>query len=55
MIAPKILGDSSAIPFVNGFSPLMIDDGITLENIKINLYDDNVGFEFYKEAGCLPV
>ena len=37
------------------FSPLLIDEGITLENIKINLYDNNVGFEFYKEDGCLPV
>ena len=55
IIAPKILGDNLAIPFLNGFSPLMIDDGITLENIKINLYDNNVGFEFYKEDGCLPV
>ena len=36
-------------------SPNMIDEGITLKNIKINIYDDNVGFEFYKEEGCLPV
>lgn len=55
MIAPKILGDNLAIPFLSGFSPLLIDEGITLENIKINLYDNNVGFEFYKEDGCLPV
>ena len=55
IIAPKILGDGLAIPFLNGFSPNMIDEGITLKNIKINIYDDNVGFEFYKEEGCLPV
>ncbi|WP_291942384.1 dihydrofolate reductase family protein, partial [Cetobacterium sp.] len=55
IIAPKILGDSLAIPFLNGFSPNMIDEGITLRNIKINIYDDNIGFEFYKEEGCLPV
>ncbi len=55
MIAPKILGDNSAIPFTNGFSPLNIDNGINLRNIKINLYNNNVGFEFYKEEGCLPV
>ena len=55
MVAPKILGDSLAIPFLNGFSPLNIDEGITLKNIKINLYDNNVGFEFYKEGECLPV
>lgn len=55
MIAPKILGDNSAIPFISGFSPLNIDDCINLKNIKINLYGDNIGFEFYKEEGCLPV
>ncbi|MGL5278229.1 MAG: RibD family protein, partial [Cetobacterium sp.] len=55
IIAPKILGDGLAIPFLNGFSPISIDEGITLKNIKINLYDDNVGFEFYKEEGCLLV
>lgn len=55
IIAPKILGDDFAIPFLSGFSPLMVDESIALENIKINLYDNNVGFEFYKEDGCLPV
>lgn len=55
IVAPKILGDNLAIPFLNGFSPLEIDEGITLKNIKINLYGDNVGFEFYKEDECLPV
>ncbi|MEG0068193.1 bifunctional diaminohydroxyphosphoribosylaminopyrimidine deaminase/5-amino-6-(5-phosphoribosylamino)uracil reductase RibD [Cetobacterium sp.] len=55
MIAPKILGDSEAIPFIDGFSPTSIQDCLNLENLKINLYDNNVGFEFYKEDGCLPV
>ncbi|MGL5088545.1 MAG: bifunctional diaminohydroxyphosphoribosylaminopyrimidine deaminase/5-amino-6-(5-phosphoribosylamino)uracil reductase RibD [Cetobacterium sp.] len=55
MIAPKILGDNSAIPFLSGFSPLNIDDSINLKNIKIHLYDDNIGFEFQKEEGCLLV
>lgn len=49
-IAPKILGDSNAIPFVNGFSPMNIQDGIELKNITINTYGDNVGFNFYKEG-----
>jgi diaminohydroxyphosphoribosylaminopyrimidine deaminase/5-amino-6-(5-phosphoribosylamino)uracil reductase len=55
IIAPKILGDNSAIPFLNGFSPNLIDEGINLENVKFNIYDNNVGVEFYKEDGCLPV
>lgn len=55
IVAPKILGDNLAIPFLNGFSPLMINESISLENVKINLYDNNVGFEFYKEEGCLLV
>ncbi|MBC2851648.1 bifunctional diaminohydroxyphosphoribosylaminopyrimidine deaminase/5-amino-6-(5-phosphoribosylamino)uracil reductase RibD [Cetobacterium sp. 8H] len=55
MVAPKILGDSEAIPFIDGFSPTSIQDCLNLENLKINLYDNNVGFEFYKEDGCLPV
>lgn len=55
MIAPKILGDNSAIPFISDFSPLNINSAFNLDNIKINLYDNNIGFEFYKEEGCLPV
>ncbi|MGL5356255.1 MAG: bifunctional diaminohydroxyphosphoribosylaminopyrimidine deaminase/5-amino-6-(5-phosphoribosylamino)uracil reductase RibD [Cetobacterium sp.] len=55
MIAPKILGDNCAIPFLNNFSPKNIKDAINLKNIKLHLYDDNVGFEFQKEEGCLLV
>jgi diaminohydroxyphosphoribosylaminopyrimidine deaminase/5-amino-6-(5-phosphoribosylamino)uracil reductase len=54
-VAPKILGDSEAVPFISGFSPTNISDGISLPSSKINLYGDNVGFEFYKEveSSCL--
>ena len=55
MIAPKIIGDNEAIPFIQGFSPSLISDAFELKNIKINIYGDNIGFEFYKEVGCLPV
>ena len=48
-IAPKIIGDDEAIPFVSGFSPLDIDEAIKLKNIVINSYGDNVGFLFFKE------
>ena len=55
IVAPKIIGDSKAIPFIDGFTPTYIQDALELKNLKINLYDNNVGFEFYKEDGCLPV
>lgn len=55
MIAPKILGDSDSIPFISGFSPNLMEEALSLKNIKINTYGNNVGFEFYKEEGCLQV
>ena len=50
-VAPKILGDSQGIPFIQGFSPLEISDSFLLKNISINIYGDNVGFEFCNLGG----
>lgn len=47
-IAPKILGDNSAIPFIQGFDIENIADGILLENVKFNSYGNNISIEFYK-------
>lgn len=47
-IAPKILGDEKAIPFIKGFNFENIDDGFHLGNVKINSYGDNVSLEFYR-------
>lgn len=47
-IAPKILGDNSAIPFIKGFNIENIADGILLENVKFNSYGNNISVEFYK-------
>lgn len=47
-IAPKILGDEKAIPFIKGFSVENIADGFELENTEINLYGNNVSMEFYR-------
>lgn len=47
-IAPKILGDNSAIPFIQGFDIENIADGILLENVKFNSYGNNISVEFYK-------
>lgn len=47
-IAPKILGDDKAVPFIKGFNFTNIDDGFKLKNVKINTYGDNVSMEFYK-------
>lgn len=47
-IAPKILGDNNAIPFIQGFNIKNIADGIELKNTKFNVYGDNISVEFYK-------
>lgn len=47
-ISPKILGDNSAIPFIQGFNMENIADGILLENVKFNSYGNNISIEFYK-------
>lgn len=47
-IAPKILGDTEAIPFIKGFNFNNIADGFELHNVKINTYGDNFSMEFYK-------
>lgn len=46
-IAPKILGDDESIPFIKGFKPLEIQEGIELKNLKFNIYGDNISVEFY--------
>ncbi len=48
-IAPKILGDEKATPFIKGFNFDKISDGFELENIRFNTYGNNVSVEFYKE------
>lgn len=47
-IAPKILGDGEAMPFIKGFNCENISDGFQLENVKINNYGNNVSMEFYR-------
>ncbi len=47
-IAPKIMGDSKAVSFVDGFKFKNIDEIFTLENVKFNKYDNNISVEFYK-------
>ena len=46
-IANKILGDSSAKPFVSGFVRKKMDEAIQLTNVRNNIYGENVGMEFY--------
>ena len=45
-IAPKILG--GGLPFINGFDFKEIKDCFHLENVKFNVYDDNISVEFHK-------
>jgi diaminohydroxyphosphoribosylaminopyrimidine deaminase/5-amino-6-(5-phosphoribosylamino)uracil reductase len=47
-IAPKILGDDKALPFIKGFDIEKISQGIELKNIKFNTYENNISVEFYK-------
>lgn len=45
-IGNKILGDSTGKSFISGFSHDKISESIILNNIKYNLYGDNIGVEF---------
>lgn len=47
-IAPKILGDKEAVPFISGFSTLNMGDAIQLPNVQIHQYGDNCSMEFYR-------
>lgn len=49
-LAPKIIGDEHAIPFIKGFNISKISDSIELKNIKFNRYGENIGIEFYKDG-----
>ena len=45
-IAPKILG--GGLPFIDGFDFKEIKDCFHLENVKFNIYDDNISVKFHK-------
>lgn len=47
-VAPKILGDSEGIAFVNGFEFENINEIFKLPNPKFNLYGDNISVEFFR-------
>lgn len=57
-IAPKLLGDSQATPFLSGFHVTSINDAISLQRVKPMIYEDNIAFQFYQkiygEKECLP-
>ena len=46
-IANKILGDSSAKPFISGFVRKKMDEAVQLTNVRNNIYGENVLFDFY--------
>ena len=46
-ISNKIFGDNNAKSFVSGFAAENTDEALTLDNIKYNVYDNNIGVEFY--------
>ncbi|AMD95966.1 bifunctional diaminohydroxyphosphoribosylaminopyrimidine deaminase/5-amino-6-(5-phosphoribosylamino)uracil reductase [Leptotrichia sp. oral taxon 847] len=46
-VANKILGDKNAKPFISGFSKDKMEEAILLNNVKNNIYGENVGMEFY--------
>ncbi|MGO2118484.1 MAG: bifunctional diaminohydroxyphosphoribosylaminopyrimidine deaminase/5-amino-6-(5-phosphoribosylamino)uracil reductase RibD [Fusobacterium sp.] len=43
-IAPKILG--GGLPFIDGFNFKTIKEGFNLENVKFNIFQDNISVEF---------
>ena len=49
-VAPVILGDSEAVPLMDGFSPSVIDDGWRLPNAETALYDGQVSYRFQKKV-----
>jgi riboflavin biosynthesis protein ribD len=46
-ISNKIFGDNNAKSFISGFAAENTDEALTLDNIKYNIYDNNIGVEFY--------
>ena len=46
-VANKILGDKNAKSFISGFSKDKMEEAILLNNVKNNIYGENVGMEFY--------
>ena len=46
-VANKILGDKNAKPFISGFSKDKMEEAILLNNVKNNIYGENIGMEFY--------
>jgi diaminohydroxyphosphoribosylaminopyrimidine deaminase len=47
-IAPKIIGDNSAVPFINGFNFDSMEDVFKISNPKFSIYGDNISIEFEK-------
>ncbi|MDR1835013.1 MAG: bifunctional diaminohydroxyphosphoribosylaminopyrimidine deaminase/5-amino-6-(5-phosphoribosylamino)uracil reductase RibD [Fusobacteriaceae bacterium] len=47
-IAPKILGDGKALPFVDGFVKETMADAMELPHVRYNTYGDNISLEFYR-------
>ena len=48
-ISNKIVGDSEAKPFISGFNLTKMNEAIELQNIKYNIYNNNIGIEFYNK------
>ena len=48
-ISNKIFGDNNAKSFISGFAAENTDEALTLDNIKYNIYDNNIGVEFYSK------
>ena len=48
-ISNKIAGDSEAKPFISEFNLAKMNEAIELQNIKYNIYNNNIGIEFYNK------
>lgn len=48
-ISNKIAGDSEAKPFISGFNLAKMNEAIELQNIKYNIYNNNIGLKFYNK------
>ena len=48
-ISNKIVGDSEAKSFISRFNLDEMKNAIELQNIQYNIYDNNIGVEFYNK------
>lgn len=47
-VSNKILGDETGISFISGFKKIKMQEAIELQNVRFNVYENNIGIEWSK-------